>query len=121
MATLDRENNAESRTGDDSPQSTVTADDAPQDKDPGEQAPATQEGAVQAALSLTMQPLKVSKVNTAAQIVLAAVVLGVNGYGIADHGAVEVLVYTVAATTLVSGGAYVVTWSRRAAAMEARD
>ena len=48
MATLDRENNAESGTGDDGPQSTVTADDAPQDKYPGEQAPATQEGAAQA-------------------------------------------------------------------------
>ena len=75
--------------------------------------------------SLTMQPLKVSKVNTVAQIVLAAVVLGVHGYAIAGdgvvEGVVEVLVYTVTVTTLLSGGAYVVTWSRRAAAMEKRD
>ncbi len=71
--------------------------------------------------SLTMQPLMVSKVNTVAQIVLAAVVLGVNGYGIADRGVLDILFYTVAATTFFSGGAYVVTWSRRAAAMEKRD
>ena len=75
--------------------------------------------------SLTMQPLKVSKVNTVTQIVLAAAVLGVNGYAIAGDGAVEgvveVLVYAVTVTTLLSGGAYVVTWSRRAAAMEKRD
>ncbi len=75
--------------------------------------------------SLTMQPLMVSKVNTVTQIVLAAAVLGVNGYAIAGdgvvEGVVEVLVYAVTVTTLLSGGAYVVTWSRRAAAMEERD
>jgi len=75
--------------------------------------------------SLTMQPLMVSKVNTVTQIVLAAAVLGVNGYVIAGdgvvEGVVEVLVYAVTVTTLLSGGAYVVTWSRRAAAMEERD
>ena len=75
--------------------------------------------------SLTMQPLMISKVNTVTQIVLAAAVLGVNGYAIAGNGAVEgvleILVYAVTVTTLLSGGAYVVTWSRRAAAMEKRD
>lgn len=75
--------------------------------------------------SLTMQPLMVSKVNTVTQIVLAAAVLGVHGYAIAGDGVaedvVEVLVYAVTVTTLLSGGAYVVTWSRRAAAMEKRD
>ena len=75
--------------------------------------------------SLTMQPLMISKVNTVTQIVLAAAVLGVHGYAIAGDGVaedvVEVLVYAVTVTTLLSGGAYVVTWSRRAAAMEKRD
>jgi len=68
--------------------------------------------------SLSMRPLMISKVNTAAQIVLAAVVLGINGLGLTDPGVVEALAYAVAATTLLSGGAYVVTWSRLAAAME---
>ena len=75
--------------------------------------------------SLSMQPLMISKVNTVAQIVLAAAVLGVHGYAITGdgmaEGVVEVLVYAVTVTTLISGGAYVVTWSRRAAAMEKRD
>ena len=68
--------------------------------------------------SLTMRPLRISKVNTAAQIVLAAAVLGVSGFGVEAKLFIDVLVYTVATTTLVSGTFYVVTWSRMAALME---
>ena len=46
MATLDRENTAESRTGDDARQATVTEDDTAKQSD--EQASATEEGAAQA-------------------------------------------------------------------------
>ncbi len=71
--------------------------------------------------TLTMQPLMVSKVNTVTQIVLAAVVLGRLGLDIAIGGVVVVLVYAVAATTLVSGGAYLIDWTRRAARVESPE
>ena len=68
--------------------------------------------------TLTMRPLRISKVNTAAQIVLAAAVLGVSGLGVEGGLFIDVMVYAVAATTLLSGAVYVVTWSRMAALME---
>ena len=69
---------------------------------------------------LTMNPIMISKINTATQIVLAAMVLGLLGFE-ADGGwltLVEGMVYLVAVTTFLSGAVYVVSWSRRAAAME---
>jgi len=68
--------------------------------------------------SLTMQPLMVSKVNTVAQIVLAALVLGFNGFGIDDGMLVGIMVPVVAVTTLASGAAYVIKWGRQWALME---
>lgn len=62
--------------------------------------------------SVRMRPLVVSKVNTAAQIALVAVVLGELGLGAAAGSAREVLIWTAAATTLLSGGAYLVQWFR---------
>ncbi len=72
---------------------------------------------------LTVQPLLVSKANTTAQIVLAASVLGVMGFDLNAFyvGAVEIMVYFVAVTTLLSGAAYVTTWSRLAIALEDGD
>lgn len=70
--------------------------------------------------SLDPAPLLVSKINTAAQIVLAAAVLGKPGLDI-DMGMerfIEAMVWVVAATTFVSGAAYLIKWGRRAAAME---
>ena len=68
--------------------------------------------------SLSMQPLMISKVNTFVQLVFAAIVLGSRGYGIDDLGLLAVLTYIVAATTILSGGVYVITWSQRASALE---
>ncbi|MGE0714465.1 MAG: CDP-alcohol phosphatidyltransferase family protein [Alphaproteobacteria bacterium] len=65
--------------------------------------------------ALRMEPLTVSKVNTAAQIVLAAVVLGAAGFSVDDRGFVELLVYLVAVTTILSGAAYIRQWSQRVA------
>ncbi len=68
--------------------------------------------------SLFMQPLMISKVNTLMQIVLAALILagaGMNGDGRLFS---QFMVYVVAATTVMSGIAYVVTWTRRAVEME---
>ena len=63
--------------------------------------------------ALKMQPLLVSKINTAAQIALAAVVLAQSGLGV-DYGLATLLVPVVAVTTLASGGAYLVVWGWRA-------
>jgi cardiolipin synthase len=68
--------------------------------------------------NLTMQPLLISKLNTTAQFALATSVLGLTGYSIADGLLIETLVYTVAATTVLSGAAYVGIWGIRAATME---
>jgi cardiolipin synthase len=68
--------------------------------------------------SLKMDPLYISKVNTTAQIALAAVVLGELGFDVALGFVSEALVYIVAATTLLSGAAYVIKWGRLAITME---
>jgi cardiolipin synthase (CMP-forming) len=60
----------------------------------------------------------VSKLNTVAQIVLAATTLGELAMGADWHVAIAVLVWTVAVTTLASGGSYIVQWSRRMSTME---
>jgi cardiolipin synthase len=62
---------------------------------------------------LRMQPLFVSKVNTTAQIALAAFVLGQLGLRFDSHGIDVVLMYIVVGTTIVSGGAYVAIWGWR--------
>jgi cardiolipin synthase len=61
---------------------------------------------------MPIQPLAVSKLNTALQIALVAVVLGRLGLGIGDWGATRVLIYAVALTTVLSGGGYIVRWAR---------
>lgn len=65
--------------------------------------------------SLTMQPLMISKVNTAVQFILPACVLGQLGFGIDNDWVVRSLSYVVAATTGLSGAVYVVSWVRQAA------
>ncbi len=56
---------------------------------------------------VTIRPLFVSKINTALQIVLVAVVMLQAGFGLALWGAEQPLIWLVTATTLASGGAYV--------------
>ena len=68
--------------------------------------------------SLTMQPLVVSKINTVAQIVLAAVMLAQLGIGLPVEFLAMMLTYVVAASTLLSGSSYVAQLSRRAAGLE---
>ena len=69
--------------------------------------------------SLSMAPMAVSKVNTVAQIAFVVLVLAVAGYGLPMAGLVTVLGVVVGATTFVSGAVYLVTWSERAAEIEA--
>ncbi len=59
-----------------------------------------------------MRPLKISKVNTGAQIVLAGGILAVLGLDLKVDQLILPMVWLVAATTAISGGAYLVTWAR---------
>ena len=61
-----------------------------------------------------MEPLKISKVNTAAQLVLVVGVLGIEGYRFDVGEGVEILTYVVAITTTLSGAAYAYLWSKKA-------
>ncbi|MDJ0947831.1 MAG: CDP-alcohol phosphatidyltransferase family protein [Alphaproteobacteria bacterium] len=63
--------------------------------------------------SFEVDPLIISKINTVMQIVLASVVLCTVGLPLQDYGAIDLLLYVVAVTTLASGAAYLVTWWRR--------
>lgn len=61
--------------------------------------------------SLNMKPLFISKINTAAQIALAVLVLAQLGLGLPDvYRIVETVTYIVAASTVLSGAAYVAIW-----------
>ena len=59
-----------------------------------------------------VRPLVVSKLNTAAQIALAACMLVRLGFAVALGPLQPTLIYGVALTTAVSGAAYLVQWSR---------
>ncbi len=72
--------------------------------------------------SLKMEPLTVSKLNTLAQIVMVGLVLAAQGFSFDGQLdlACDIAIYTVAATTLASGAAYVYLWSRRVVMMQRR-
>lgn len=70
--------------------------------------------------SFRVEPLLISKANTVVQIVLAAVVLGSEAFGMTGAWFVTALVWLVAATTVASGGSYIVQWNRRVPTMEDR-
>jgi cardiolipin synthase len=69
--------------------------------------------------TIRTRPLAISKLNTALQIALVAVVLGRLGLRVDDHHLGAVLVYAVALTTALSGAGYVVRWWRGVADAEA--
>lgn len=54
-----------------------------------------------------MQPLMISKVNTALQLLLVGVALLLRGFGLPGDGVLRALVWIVAATTLLSAAAYI--------------
>lgn len=64
------------------------------------------------------EPLLVSKANTALQIVLVALTLARLAFAFDDHGLGVVLIYAVAATTVLSGAGYLVRWARSLAGAE---
>jgi cardiolipin synthase (CMP-forming) len=69
-------------------------------------------------LEVKMRPLIVSKINTAAQIGLAATVLAELGLRLDIMGLVEAMVYLVGVTTVISGASYIVSWSRQMTGIE---
>ncbi len=71
--------------------------------------------------SLIMQPLFVSKINTFAQIVLAALVLGAVGFNVDTGPLMNMMLGVVALTTLLSGFMYVIKWTQKVNAMEDRQ
>lgn len=64
---------------------------------------------------VAIQPLLVSKANTVGQIVLAASVLGGKAFGLSFGLWFQLMLFTVAALTLASAGAYFVQWLRHMA------
>ena len=72
--------------------------------------------------NIRMHPLFISKANTTAQIIVAIVVLAKLGAGMVLGAEVtSALIYLAAATTVASGGAYVLTWGRSAATVTGDD
>lgn len=67
---------------------------------------------------LQMKPLVISKINTGLQILLAAGAMLLHGYKIDAGWALQALIAIVAASTLVSGAAYVVRGLKGAARIE---
>ena len=63
--------------------------------------------------AVEMAPLRISKVNTTAQIILAAWILTQSAMLFEDPGLIEPLIWITAATTLASGGAYLADWLKR--------
>lgn len=66
-----------------------------------------------------VHPAMVSKINTGMQMFFATVVLAETGLGFELGWPVEALSYCVIATTVVSGGWYLVAWARQLASVEA--
>ena len=68
--------------------------------------------------ALIMEPIMISKVNTAAQLVLAVEILASEGLGY-DFGVFrDAMIIVVAVTTAISGAVYIVVWSQKAMAVE---
>jgi cardiolipin synthase (CMP-forming) len=59
---------------------------------------------------VAIRPVLVSKINTTAQIALAAFVLGAKAYGLSPVPGQDMAVWLVAASTLASGGVYISQW-----------
>ena len=65
-----------------------------------------------------MNPVLVSKVNTATQILFAMLVLAEAAFALGFGALAPALSYAVMATTVVSGGWYLIAWGRQMASME---
>ncbi|HEX3970663.1 MAG TPA: CDP-alcohol phosphatidyltransferase family protein [Stellaceae bacterium] len=66
--------------------------------------------------SIVWRPLMISKVNTALLLVLVTGLLAKLAFGFDDRGVITALIYLAGLTSLASGTAYIVRWSRGVAA-----
>jgi cardiolipin synthase len=64
---------------------------------------------------VAIKPLAVSKINTAAQIAFAALVLSTNAFGVEIDAVEDTAMVLVAALTVASAGAYLAGWLRHMA------
>lgn len=71
--------------------------------------------------SLEMNPLFISKINTAAQIVLACAILAQLSSGWTAPTLTQLVSYFVAGTTFLSGAAYILKWGKMAVVIERSD
>ena len=69
-------------------------------------------------LEVKMRPLIISKVNTAAQLALAAIVLAKLGFSLDIDGLVHAAIYVAGGTTVISGASYMMSWTRQMAGIE---
>jgi len=67
---------------------------------------------------IPMKPLMVSKLNTVAQVALAALVLAALGFGFRPWPYEAILMACVAVLTLLSVGLYLVEWVRHMSTIE---
>jgi len=63
---------------------------------------------------LHMEPIRISKINTVAQLVLAVAILAGEGLGFELGMFLPAMTFLVAVTTVLSGAVYVIVWSRKA-------
>jgi len=70
---------------------------------------------------VTIRPLAVSKLNTAAQIVFAALALGLIGFEVDGAGWLHVASWITGSLTLISAAAYLAAWMRHVAGLEDRS
>ncbi len=67
---------------------------------------------------IRMHPLMISKMNTTGQIILAALVLGDLGFDLGLSGLKQLMVWLVGCLTILSTGAYLMTWLKHMASYE---
>jgi cardiolipin synthase len=65
-----------------------------------------------------MRPLMISKINTAVQIALIALILAELGLGFDLGTYMDVLIYVVGLTTVASGASYIINWGRTVVPVE---
>jgi len=67
---------------------------------------------------INWRPLLISKLNTALQLILIAVLLAQLAFQFEDGGVIAALTYFVAATTILSGAGYLARWGKGLAGVE---